>query len=174
MFIKWFGNTRNWKFSYEIKLSDTGHEGKWENRVPPLLCRTWISFRYFWLVGKHSRMPSGLFSIRLLVGGLREEKEMKAERELNWCTEKFQKKVRVHILVFICFFDFFWGGRQYYSCLPFFTLPKTLPKYKCSRECTDYEMITPRYFWWYILSPKISITCAALNSPPFKRKINLT
>lgn len=49
----------------------------------------------------HSRMPAGLLSlsIKLLVRGLREEMEVKAERGVG-LIEKFQKKFRVDILVF--------------------------------------------------------------------------
>ena len=50
-------------------------------------------------------MHSGLFSIKLLVGGLREEMEVKAERRVELLQRKFQEKFRIHMVVFCLLVD---------------------------------------------------------------------
>lgn len=145
MLIKWSGNARNQKFSYEIKLLGTVQGMRENERTEFCLFSTGLdSFHDFCLVGKHSRMPSSLFSIKLLVGELGRTWRWKLREELIWGTEKFQKKFRIHILVFVCLFGSFLGGEgPHYSRFSSFTLPKILHKYKYSRKCTYYEMIMP-------------------------------
>lgn len=130
MFIKWFENTRNWKFSYEIKLSDTGHEGKWENKVLSLLCRTWISFRYFWLVGKHSRMPSGLFSYQTTDGRAKGGKGDESWEGVKLMYRKVSDKKLEYIYYFLFACLIFFGGAEGRHS----TIPASLSLY-CLKSC---------------------------------------
>lgn len=95
------------------------------------------------LIGEKSILECLLvcsLSIKVLVGGLREKMEVKAERGQDSCREKFQKKFKLDMLVFVCLFDAFLGG-QHYSRVSFFPPPHLLHQYKYSRKCTYYEMI---------------------------------